>query len=93
MISALYANTNYDMKENQSKRDQILQRIEEGFNQTTINLYNGSLTEQQKEQQKEEEEYQKNPFFNQVEKGLKNQGVPELKEFLDEEDWNSIDQH
>lgn len=86
MVGALYSNPNYDGKENHDKRDQIIQRIEENFNDTVKKLYNKAY-----QVEEEKDELKDNPFFAASERGLKEQGVPELKEFLEEE--YEVDQH
>lgn len=84
MIGALYSNTNYDGKDNHEKREQIIQRIEDNFSETVKKLYN---KEYAKKQEEEEDVLEANPFFAASKQGLENQGVPDVKEFLEEEEY------
>lgn len=45
MTAALYANSNYDSTEGQSARTQMLEAIEENFNQSCIKIYGSTAPE------------------------------------------------
>lgn len=82
MTAALYSNPNYDGEENGPKRDQIIQRLEEQFAEKAAALYNSEIGAQEREA---DEAYENNPFFQKSREGLREQGVPELEEFLEED--------
>ena len=69
MSAALYANTNYDSEENRNKREQVLERMEEQFNEICRRLYN------YKEIQEEERKFKEDPFFKAMERGFERQGL------------------
>ncbi len=76
MLTALYANTNYDGEENHAKREQALEGIEERFTKAVRNLYR---SEAQIKAEAEEENLEKDPFFKPMYKNLRDKGILEGK--------------
>lgn len=78
MINALYSNSNYD-GENAKIRDQVIEQLEEQFSNAMSSLYGGVNPE-------DDVIDKDNPFFQAMERGLKNQGVPSLDEIKETEE-------
>lgn len=76
MMTALYANTNFDGSENSSKREQALQRMEEQFQEAIRNLYR---TPQQVAAKAAEEDLEGDPFFQPMYKSLREKGILDEK--------------
>lgn len=72
MISALFANTNYD--ESPQEREKAITSIENNYNEVMYSIYNGTI--------EEDEIGEENPFFAAHKKGMIEQGIPEVSEFL-----------
>lgn len=72
MINALFSNSNYD-GDNAKIRDQVIERLEDQFNDALALLYGGKRSE-------DEEIDKDNPFFAAMDRGLKRQGVPTVDE-------------
>lgn len=76
MITALYTNPNYDGEKGNQAREKIIETLEDQFSDVVRRLYNGGKSKHQKEK----EAMEANPFFQAMERGLKEQGVPTLEE-------------
>lgn len=75
MLTALYANTNFDGKENSDKREQIIQRMEEDFQKAVADLYK---SKRQILEEAEEESLENDPFFKPMYKNMREKGyIPE----------------
>lgn len=86
MITALYANTNYDGKDEQQKRIDALQRMEDQFKETIYNLYR---TEKQIKQKRDEENMWDDPFLKPAYKDLKERGLIVTADELEEEEYGT----
>lgn len=92
MISALFSNSNYDSQENSQKRVEIIEKIEDDFNEAVRRLY-----QDPKEAEAEREAFKENPFFSAMNRGLKKQGVledelPPAKEEPEQKEEYKVDQ-
>lgn len=74
MTAAIYANSNWDGTDNQGKRDQFVQGLEENFQKQIYDLYNPGRVKREKKIM------QLDPFMQAMERGLAKQGVPTLEE-------------
>lgn len=77
MLTALYANTNFDGSENSDKREQILARMEEEFQKAVGDLYKSKA---QKARDAEAENLRNDPFFQPMYKSLEEKGILDSEE-------------
>jgi hypothetical protein len=74
MISALWANSNYDGEKNAEIRQRIIDQLEEQFSTTCLKIYNPGY---KSKDEIEEEKLKSNPFFAAGRKKLVEQGLIE----------------